>query len=87
MILENFVPPEERSRLISLIQFDEDSDNWFLKKEKRWIKPGDRPVARNYRRPISEYAIKKSAEPSVRYRVSFNILIKITYNFYKKIVG
>ncbi|KAF2896660.1 hypothetical protein ILUMI_09509 [Ignelater luminosus] len=68
MILENFVPPEERSRLIGLIQFDENSDNWVLKKEKRWLKPGDRPVARNYRRPISEYAIKKSAEPGFRYR-------------------
>lgn len=72
MILENFVPPEERSRLIGLIQFDENSDNWVLKKEKRWLKPGDRPVARNYRRPISEYAIKKSAEPGFRYRVRHN---------------
>lgn len=68
MVLENFVPPDERSRLIGLIQFDENSDNWVLKREKLRLKPGDRPVAHSYRRPISEYTLQKSGDNNFRYR-------------------
>lgn len=68
MVLENFVPPDERSRLIGLIQFDENTDNWILRKEKVALKIGDRPLAHNYRRPISEHTLLKSSENNFRYR-------------------
>ncbi|XP_065169529.1 kinesin-like protein Klp68D isoform X2 [Atheta coriaria] len=57
LVLENFVPSEERSKLLNLAQFNEDTDNWALKKEKRRFNPSDRPIAHDYRRPISEYSI------------------------------
>ncbi|XP_044262844.1 LOW QUALITY PROTEIN: uncharacterized protein LOC123010207 [Tribolium madens] len=57
LIIDNFVPPEERSRLINLAQFDEDKDNWMLKKEKIDAITMERPLGHCYRRPISEYAI------------------------------
>lgn len=69
MIIDNFVPSEERSRIISLAQFDEDSDNWVIKKDTVRILPGDRPVAHSYRRPISDYAIQQ-AQNQPKYRVS-----------------
>ncbi|KAK9737063.1 hypothetical protein QE152_g11006 [Popillia japonica] len=74
LIIDNFVPAEERSRLINLAQFDENTDNWLLKKEKRFFRPGDRPVAHDYRRPISDYAITHAIPSSgIRYRAE-NVL-------------
>ncbi|XP_057664341.1 kinesin-like protein Klp68D [Diorhabda carinulata] len=67
LIIDNFVPTEERSRLINLAQFDENLDNWILKKEKIRINPADRPFAHNYRRPISDTAIQMSSN-SPKYR-------------------
>lgn len=67
LVIDNFVPAEERSRLINLAQFDENLDNWVLRKEKIRINPVDRPLAHNYRRPISEAAIQLSID-SPKYR-------------------
>lgn len=64
LIIDNFVPTEERTRLLNLAQFDDNKDNWVLNKEAHDIK---RPVAHNYRRPISEYAIQHSLN-SPKYR-------------------
>ncbi|XP_025832821.1 kinesin-like protein Klp68D isoform X1 [Agrilus planipennis] len=76
LVLENFVPAEERSRLLNLAQFDENTDNWILKKETVNINAALRPRAHNYRRPISDYAIKKS-EASPRYRGENVIELKL----------
>ncbi|XP_017776123.1 PREDICTED: kinesin-like protein Klp68D isoform X2 [Nicrophorus vespilloides] len=74
LILENFVPSEERSKLLNLAQFNEDTDNWILKKEKRWFNPAERPLAHDYRRPISDYTIAHAIPSTgVRYRAE-NIL-------------
>lgn len=62
------MPSEERSRLISLAQFDENKDNWVLNKEQSKILPRDRPLAHQYRRPISDYAINAS-QSTPKYRV------------------
>lgn len=80
MIIDNFVPSEERSRIISLAQFDEDSDNWVIKKDTVRILPGDRPVAHNYRRPISDHAMQQ-AQTQPKYRVSsLNFNLQPNYN-------
>ncbi|XP_071051018.1 kinesin-like protein Klp68D isoform X2 [Onthophagus taurus] len=74
LIIDNFVPAEERSRLINLAYFDENSDNWLLKKEKKIFRPGDRPLAHDYRRPISDYAITHAIPSAgIRYRAE-NVL-------------
>lgn len=67
LIIDNFVPSEERSRLLNQAQFDENVDNWTLKKERRWFNPVNRPKAHDYRRPISEYALTH-AIPSTGFR-------------------
>ncbi|KAL1505510.1 hypothetical protein ABEB36_005059 [Hypothenemus hampei] len=72
LIIDNFVPSEEKSRIINLAQFDEDSDNWVVKKDSTKILPSDRPIAHNYRRPISDYAVHQ-AQTQPKYR-SENIL-------------
>ncbi|CAH1116212.1 unnamed protein product [Phaedon cochleariae] len=67
LIIDNFVPSEERTRLINLAQFDDNIDNWVLRKEKIRINPADRPFAHNYRRPISDAALQMShASPKYR---------------------
>lgn len=69
LVIDNFVPSEERSRLIGLAQFDENKDNWVLKKEHLRALQGERPLAHQYRRPISDYAINAS-QNSPKYRVT-----------------
>lgn len=49
-----------------MAQFDEDLDDWVIRKEKK--RPLPRLVAHNYRRPITEYALDKDG---LRYRVRF----------------
>lgn len=61
------MPAEDRSRLISLAQFDENIDDWILKKESNNILRRDREIAHIYRRPVSEHCI---GQDGVRYRVS-----------------
>ncbi|KAJ8921643.1 hypothetical protein NQ315_010552 [Exocentrus adspersus] len=51
LVIDNFVPSEERSRLINLAR----------------IEPTERPLAHNYRRPISDYAIQ-TCQNSPKYR-------------------
>ncbi|KAF5293840.1 hypothetical protein FQR65_LT10978 [Abscondita terminalis] len=92
MVLENFVPPDERSRLIGLIQFDENTDDWVLKKEKLTLKYGDRPLAHNYRRPISEHTLLKCTENNFRYRnenvldLSLDMPLKTTIEYNRPVI-
>ncbi|XP_044761905.1 kinesin-like protein Klp68D [Coccinella septempunctata] len=64
LIIDNFVPTEERTRLLNLAYFDDDKDNWILNKEQYKLA---RPIAHNYRRPISDYAVQRSHNSS-KYR-------------------
>ncbi len=63
LIIENFIPPSEKQKLLGRAQFDEEEDSWYL------INPGQtaantiskRPVsAPGSRRPMSEYARSQS---------------------------
>lgn len=78
LIIDNFVPSEERSRLINLAHYDEDIDNWLLRKEKIRVDLTERPLAHNYRRPISDNAVRLSQNSS-KYRVMKTFFI-ITHN-------
>lgn len=66
LIIDHFVPPEERTRLINLAQFDEDLDDWVIRKEKKRPLPRERLVTHKYRRPVTDYALDKDG---IRYRV------------------
>ena len=58
LIIENFVPGEEKERVLSRAQFDEEEDVWRLGPSRPSSGPiSKRPVsAAGSRRPVSEYA-------------------------------
>lgn len=62
------MPTEERTRLINMAHFDEDLDDWVIRKDRKRPLPRERLVINNYRRPVTEYALDKDG---LRYRVSF----------------
>lgn len=67
LIIDHFVPAEERSRLINLAQFDEDLDDWVIRKEKKKPLPRERLLAHKYRRPITDHALDRE---EIRYKVN-----------------
>lgn len=80
LIIDNFVPTEERTRLINMAHFDEDLDDWVIRKERKRPLPRERLVINNYRRPVTEYALDKDG---IRYRVCFVFLfVNTTYLFF-----
>ena len=59
LIIENFIPPTEKEKLLSRAQYDEESDSWFMAAPGRTASNtiSKRPVsAAGSRRPVSEYA-------------------------------
>lgn len=76
LILDHFLPSEERSRLISLAQFDENTDDWILKKEKKFMSLKERPCIYQYRRPISDYCVGRN---TVRCRVSEHFYLHFSF--------
>ncbi len=59
LIIENFIPPAEKEKLLSRAQYDEESDSWFMATPGRTAGNtiSKRPVsAAGSRRPMSEYA-------------------------------
>ena len=60
LIIENFIPPEEKERVLSRAVFDDEEDLWRLTPQRPGTSAGSinkRPVsAAGSRRPVSEYA-------------------------------
>lgn len=58
LIIENFIPEEEKNKILSKIHFDEEEDCWVLKdSEASNIETIKRPTSvPGARRPVSEYA-------------------------------
>ena len=59
LLIDNFIPPAEKAKLLSRAQYDEERDAWFLATPGRTAANtiGKRPVsAAGSRRPVSEYA-------------------------------
>lgn len=74
LIIDNFVPPEVKSRLYTQAKYDEETEEWYLNSNMILSNHQmvTRPVADpNRRRPMSEYAlhmIKSSKSDAVRYK-------------------
>jgi hypothetical protein len=58
LIIDNFIPVEEKHKILSKVKFEEDEDCWIVKEsEPSSIENMKRPVsAPGLRRPISEYS-------------------------------
>ncbi|KAJ8687373.1 hypothetical protein QAD02_023167 [Eretmocerus hayati] len=58
LIIDNFIPVEEKHKILSRVKFDEDKDCWVMKEpESSCVESIKRPVSvPGLRRPVSEYA-------------------------------
>ncbi|KAJ8391492.1 hypothetical protein AAFF_G00088140 [Aldrovandia affinis] len=61
LIIENFIPPEEKNKIMNRLVFDGEEDQWkfqpLVHAENKFIQMKKRPAsAVGYKRPISQYA-------------------------------
>ncbi|MED6276657.1 hypothetical protein CHARACLAT_005239 [Characodon lateralis] len=61
LLIENFIPPEEKNKIMTRLQFDSEEDQWWLQpvipSESTPTQVKRRPLsAMGYKRPISQYA-------------------------------
>uniref|UniRef100_A0A673HDK1 Kinesin-like protein n=1 Tax=Sinocyclocheilus rhinocerous TaxID=307959 RepID=A0A673HDK1_9TELE len=68
LIIENFIPPEEKNKIMNRLQFDAEEDQW---KFHKFTQMKRRPAsAVGYKRPISQYArVAIAIGAHSRYRV------------------
>ncbi|MXQ85001.1 hypothetical protein E5288_WYG004081 [Bos mutus] len=81
LIIENFIPLEEKSKIMNRSFFDEEEDHWKLHpitrlENQQMMK---RPVsAVGYRRPLSQHArMSMMVRPDVRYRAENIMLLEL----------
>ncbi|XP_068609635.1 kinesin-like protein KIF3C [Brachionichthys hirsutus] len=74
LIIENFIPPEEKNKIMSRLTFDPEEDQWrfqpLVPAESKSLQMKTRPTsAVGYKRPISQYArVAMTMGPHSRYR-------------------
>ncbi|XP_017267500.1 kinesin-like protein KIF3C [Kryptolebias marmoratus] len=74
LIIENFIPPEEKNKIMNRLMFDPEEDQWKFKSlvpaESKSSQMKKRPAsAVGYKRPISQYArVAIAMGPHSRYR-------------------
>uniref|UniRef100_A0A4W6BNQ9 Kinesin-like protein n=1 Tax=Lates calcarifer TaxID=8187 RepID=A0A4W6BNQ9_LATCA len=57
LLIENFIPPEEKNKIMNRLHFDSEEDQWRLQPGHSIRKVKRRPLsAVGYKRPISQYA-------------------------------
>ncbi|GAA6108738.1 kinesin family member 3Cb isoform X1 [Tachysurus ichikawai] len=83
LIIDNFIPPEEKNKIINRLQFDSEEDQWkvlpLLPSENNSPRIRHRPTsAVGYKRPISQYAqvAVATGSPS-RYRAENIMLLEL----------
>uniref|UniRef100_A0A673CJF1 Kinesin-like protein n=1 Tax=Sphaeramia orbicularis TaxID=375764 RepID=A0A673CJF1_9TELE len=91
LIIENFIPPEEKNKIMNRLTFDPEEDQWkfqpLVPTESKSSQMKKRPAsAVGYKRPISQYArVAIAMGPHSRYRVncSFPVFLFCLPLFYK----
>lgn len=77
LIIDNFIPPQEKKRISSRLFYDDEDDVWRMMPESEPLKVLDRPVSSpSERRPISEYA-KNARDISNNYRFKGENIIEL----------
>lgn len=71
LIIDNFIQPEEKSKLLSRVIYDEDDDDWkLLQVTQSQVLANKRPISNpRFHRPTSEYSkIASTVGPAFRYK-------------------
>ncbi|KPP67061.1 hypothetical protein Z043_114387 [Scleropages formosus] len=83
LIIENFIPPEEKNKIMNRLLFDSEEDQWkfqpLVPAENKFVQMKRRPAsAVGYKRPISQFARNAIAmgAPS-RYRAENIMLLEL----------
>lgn len=82
LLIENFIPPEEKNKIMHRLQFDSEEDQWrltpVLPSDSAPVQVKRRPLsAVGYKRPISQYAqlaVASASGPPSRYQAE-NIML------------
>uniref|UniRef100_A0A673G0P7 Kinesin-like protein n=1 Tax=Sinocyclocheilus rhinocerous TaxID=307959 RepID=A0A673G0P7_9TELE len=80
LIIENFIPPEEKNKIMNRLQFDAEEDQWkfqpLVPAENKFTQMKRRPTsAVGYKRPISQFArVAMAMGAHSRYRAE-NIMV------------
>ncbi|XP_054910228.1 kinesin-like protein KIF3C isoform X1 [Poeciliopsis prolifica] len=83
LIIENFIPPEEKNKIMNRLMFDPEEDEWKFKPlvpdESKSSQMKKRPAsAVGYKRPISQYArVALSMGTHSRYRAENIMLLEL----------
>ncbi|XP_068194350.1 kinesin-like protein KIF3C isoform X2 [Antennarius striatus] len=84
LLIENFIPPEEKNKIMNRLHFDSEEDQWRLQPvlpESAPIQVRRRPLsAVGYKRPISQYAQVAAATATgapYRYRAENVMLLEL----------
>ncbi|KAI5617039.1 kinesin-like protein KIF3C [Silurus asotus] len=83
LIIENFIPPEEKNKIMNRLVFDVDEDQWkfqpLVPAENKFTQMKKRPAsAVGYKRPISQYARDAIAKAgSSRYKAENIMLLEL----------
>ncbi|XP_017310783.1 kinesin-like protein KIF3C [Ictalurus punctatus] len=83
LIIENFIPPEEKNKIMNRLVFDVDEDQWkfqpLVPAENKFTQMKKRPTsAVGYKRPISQYArVAIAMGANSRYRAENIMLLEL----------
>ncbi|KAG7331806.1 hypothetical protein KOW79_005775 [Hemibagrus wyckioides] len=83
LIIENFIPPEEKNKIMNRLVFDVDEDQWkfqpLVPAEDKFTQMKRRPAsAVGYKRPISQYArVAIAMGANSRYRAENIMLLEL----------
>ncbi|TNM94751.1 hypothetical protein fugu_017523 [Takifugu bimaculatus] len=83
LIIENFIPPEEKNKIMNRLMFDPEEDQWrfqpLVPAESKSLQMKKRPTsAVGYKRPICQHAREATAlGPHFRYRAENIILLDL----------
>lgn len=86
LIIENFIPPEEKNKIMNRLTFDQEEDQWkfqpLVQSESKSSQMKKRPAsAVGYKRPITQYAqVAMTMGPSTRYRAENIMFLELDMN-------
>lgn len=86
LIIENFIPPEEKNKIMNRLTFDPEEDQWkfqpLVQSESKSSQMKKRPAsAVGYKRPLTQFArVAMTMGPTTRYRAENIMFLELDMN-------